>query len=292
MNITVKRNTMWYHIKNNKLLITLITIVVFIFATETQLNPPTNNIETTATTVEAVETVENIAEATTESEWEEEPEPLEPVQQPEPVEETVPETSTEETQPASKGWDELITQLVKAPETNEDTYNRDLFKHWVDANKNGCNTRHEVLKAESLTPTTTQNRCTVIEGTWYSPFDDQTFTNPRQLDIDHMVPLKEAWRSGAYAWSDQKRENFANDLDWEYSLIAVSASSNRSKGDRDPADWLPPNTNFTCDYIYQWVTIKIRWELTIDDKEYNTIRNKTNTTCADWEIPQKSIPKP
>jgi len=83
-----------------------------------------------------------------------------------------------------------------------------------------------------------------------------------------MIPLAEAWDSGAYTWSASLREAFANDLGVSWSLIAVSASSNRSKGDRDPAEWLPPKTTYWCTYLGDWLAVKVRWSLSVDATEH------------------------
>jgi len=112
----------------------------------------------------------------------------------------------------------------------------------------------------------------VTAGQWYSPFDAVWVDVPRSIDIDHFVPLAEAWRSGARNWDEPTRRAFANDLSDPRTLIAVTASSNRSKSDRDPADWLPTNTAYRCDYIGTWVAIKHRWELAIDTREQAAIQ--------------------
>lgn len=106
-------------------------------------------------------------------------------------------------------------------------YERTKFKHWVDADKDGCNTRAEVLKAEAVTAPEQGANCRLSGGRWYSPYDDRYITGPSGLDIDHLVPLAEAWDSGASAWSPAERQAYANDLGDERALIAVSAASNR-----------------------------------------------------------------
>ena len=146
-------------------------------------------------------------------------------------------------------------------------YDRDLFRHWTDADGDGCNARYEVLIEESVTPVSIASGCKLSGGTWVSAFDLVETNDPSKFDVDHMVPLKEAWDSGAWAWDTKTREAYANDLDYEMSLIAVSASSNRSKSDRDPADWLPNNKNYWCEYITAWVQVKTRWSLSIDNAE-------------------------
>ncbi len=175
-------------------------------------------------------------------------------------------------------FEELVASLRVEPEFIGG-YQRTLFRHWIDANGNGCDTRREVLIVESITPVTVGPGCSISGGTWYSAFDGVTTTNPSDFDIDHFVPLAEAWRSGAHAWDSATRQRFANDLGYEMSLIAVSASSNRSKGDRDPAKWMPPNTSFICEYVYSWVNIKLRWSLAVDSNELSAI-NRNWSGCS------------
>lgn len=182
--------------------------------------------------------------------------------------ELMPEDKTKPATPNS--FDALIAQLRVEPEFIEG-YSRSLFRHWVDESGNGCDTRQEVLIGESLTPVTISSGCAISGGSWFSNFDGITTTEASRLDIDHFVPLSEAWRSGAHAWSSTIRRSFANDLGYEHSLIAVTASSNRSKGDKDPASWLPSRANYHCEYIYKWVNVKIRWSLSVDSAELDKI---------------------
>ncbi|ROP44259.1 uncharacterized protein DUF1524 [Streptomyces sp. PanSC9] len=146
-------------------------------------------------------------------------------------------------------------------------YVRTAFKHWVDADKDGCNTRAEVLKAEAVIAPEQINRCSLIGGGWYSAYDDRYIEGPSGLDIDHLVPLAEAWDSGASAWTAGEREAYANDLGDDRALIAVSAASNRSKADQDPTTWLPPAPQYRCQYATDWVADKARWGLSIDSAE-------------------------
>jgi len=154
-----------------------------------------------------------------------------------------------------------------------DGYDRDLFRHWVDADGDGCDTRKEVLIAESLEPVQTGSSCAILSGRWYSIYDNTETTDSSRFDIDHVVALKEAWDSGAWNWSAEQRRQFANDLSQPFFLIAVSASSNRSKSDRDPAEWLPTNTGYRCEYVRIWVQVKRAWNLSVDQAEHDAIRN-------------------
>ena len=150
-------------------------------------------------------------------------------------------------------------------------YDRNLFKHWIDADKNGCDTRKEVLIAEAIVKPKKGAKCVLTGGKWISAYDGKTYTKDASLDIDHMVPLAEAWRSGAWAWTAKQRQDFANDLSDSRALIAVTASANRSKGDQDPKTWLPSKGK--CTYIESWVAIKVRYSLTFDIGELSVIQS-------------------
>ena len=173
-------------------------------------------------------------------------------------------------------------------------YSRSLFKHWIDANGNGCDTREEVLIAESQSKAQVDAYgCKVIEGDWLSPYDNVMHTNPSNLDIDHMIPLKEAWDSGAWKWSAAQRQTFANDLSDPRALIAVTAGQNRSKSDRDPSNWIPPQKSYTCTYLSEWVAIKARWNLSMDQSEFGRIKNLLTASCATATIaPWGTAPVP
>ena len=153
-------------------------------------------------------------------------------------------------------------------------YNRDLFADWYDADRNGCNTRKEVLIAESLDPVQIGSSCSISDGRWFSIYDNVETTDSSSFDVDHMVPLSEAWDSGAWNWNADQRKHFANDLDQPIFLIAVTASSNRSKSDRDPAEWMPPNASYHCTYVRIWIEIKRAWDLSVDQAEHDYLERK------------------
>jgi len=104
------------------------------------------------------------------------------------------------------------------------------------------------------------------------PYTGLVFNSRYQLHVDHMVPLKEAWDSGAHAWSAQRLKDFANDLDLPAALIAVKVGANTSKGARDPAEWMPPKRTYWCSYLKDWVSVKRKWDLTIDQAEADSMR--------------------
>lgn len=150
-------------------------------------------------------------------------------------------------------------------------YSRDLFPHWIDADNDKCNTRYEVLIAEATTVPTVTPPCVLSGGAWYSYYDNATWTAPADLDIDHFVPLAEAWDSGARDWTTARRQAYANDLDDDRSLVAVTDNVNQAKGDQDPATWMPSYAPARCRYIAEWVAVKIRWRLTADGTEKNAL---------------------
>lgn len=160
---------------------------------------------------------------------------------------------------------ELLTQLPTSAEhtTGYDRYN---FNHWIDADSDGCDTRAEVLIAESTTIARVGAQC-AVSGTWLSWYDDATWTSASDVDIDHLVPLQEAWASGAHGWTAPQRAAFANDLDFDPSLAAVTDDVNQAKGARDPSEWLPPDTGAHCRYATEWVLVKYRWRLAADSAE-------------------------
>ncbi|MBO1770905.1 cell wall-binding repeat-containing protein [Agrococcus sp. TF02-05] len=175
---------------------------------------------------------------------------------------------------------ELPDLLSVAAETVAPAYDRDRFEHWIDADGNGCNTRYEVLIEESTTPVSVDAGCSLRGGSWLSAYDGQTFADIADLQIDHVVALAEAWRSGASEWTDEARRAFANDLAVPYALVAVSGSSNQSKADKDPAEWLPANTAYACEYVTGWALMKYRWSLAVDRAEHEAIARTLSGDCG------------
>ncbi|MFD7854526.1 HNH endonuclease family protein [Streptomyces microflavus] len=173
--------------------------------------------------------------------------------------------------------------LVKVVEEDRTGYSRSSFKHWNsgDDTTDGCNTRAEVLLAEAVVAPTVEAGCKLTGGTWVSYYDGQEVSSAGSLDIDHMVPLAEAWDSGASAWSAARREAYANDQGADVSLVAVTARSNRQKSDQDPADWMPPSPEAQCRYVGEWVSTKLRWDLTADDRELEALKVYAEGPCED-----------
>ncbi len=201
------------------------------------------------------------------------------------------------TQPASSGDTTAGSQLaellgrLRIADEQRAGYDRDLFEHWIDVDGDGCNTRYEVLIDEAVIVPTIGVGCTLSGGSWYSQYDGLTFTVPGDLDVDHVVALAEAWDSGASAWAAERRRDFANDVGVPFALIAVSAGSNRSKSDLDPADWLPPLSAARCPFVGAWIAVKVRWDLAIDPAEQLALRSLV-VDCPATTMPDVPAPSP
>ncbi|MEU2872094.1 DUF1524 domain-containing protein [Streptomyces olivoreticuli] len=165
--------------------------------------------------------------------------------------------------PVDTARDELADLTVEAPHSMNG-YSRAKFPHWAQQGNN-CDTREVVLKRDGK-DVTQDAQCRAVSGSWYSPYDGKTLNSASQVDIDHMVPLANAWRSGADGWTTPERKMFANDLEHS-QLIAVSAASNRSKGDQSPDKWSPPNRAYWCTYSRAWVDIKHLYGLSVTPPE-------------------------
>ena len=147
-------------------------------------------------------------------------------------------------------------------------YDRDLYGGWIDQDGDCQNTRQEVLIEESPRPVILDTAgCKVVSGRWEDPYTGLVFTDPSRLDIDHFIPLAEVHRSGGHTWTPTQRRQYANDLSNPDTLIAVSASANRSKRDKYPPRWLPPNKAYHCEYLKTWFALKSYWGLSSDPSE-------------------------
>ncbi|WP_328539022.1 HNH endonuclease family protein [Streptomyces sp. NBC_00344] len=166
-----------------------------------------------------------------------------------------------------------LSSLTVAAEGSTDGYSRDKFPHWI-TQSGSCDTREVVLKRDG-TNVVQSSTCAATSGSWYSEYDGATWTASGDVDIDHMVPLAEAWRSGASSWTTAQRQAFANDLT-RPQLIAVTDNVNQSKGDQDPASWLPSRTAYQCTYVRAWVQVKHYYNLTLDSAEKTALQGVLN----------------
>jgi hypothetical protein len=168
-----------------------------------------------------------------------------------------------------------LNALTVTAESHHSTYDRDLFPHWITVT-GACNTREQVLKRDG-TGVVVNSSCAATSGTWYSPFDGATWYAASDVDIDHMVPLAEAWQSGAWSWTTSRRQTYANDLGGP-ELWAVTDNVNQSKSDQDPATWQPPLSSFRCTYARAWIQTKYYYGLTVDTAEKSAL-NGMLATC-------------
>jgi hypothetical protein len=176
--------------------------------------------------------------------------------------------------PATSAAKTQLAALTVAAWTHTTTYDRDLFPTW-DTISGTCNTRETVLKRDG-TSVVVNSACTATSGRWYSPYDGATWTAASDVDIDHMVPLKNAWISGAWAWTTAKRESFANDLT-NPQLWAVTDNVNQSKSDQSPDSWKPPLSGYYCTYAKAWVRVKYVWALTVTSAEKSALTSMLGT---------------
>ena len=212
------------------------------------------------------------------------PAPTATVEAPTPVSTPVPATATSTPVPTGAAPTTTTTLVITvAPiTTGIPEYSRSEWKHWEDHDGDCQNARHEVLIAESLVPVTykTDRKCRVETGRWYGSFTGTYFEDPGDVDVDHMVPLKNAHNSGGWAWGPAMKEEYANNLGDDDHLIAVQDNANQSKGARGPDEWMPPDETYWCQYATDWSEIKHRWDLTMTEPEAEAVALMLGT-CED-----------
>ena len=154
---------------------------------------------------------------------------------------------------------------IEAPDHSH-PYDRAVFGYGddFDPDGDGCYTHREVLIRDHIGTIRVGHDC-FVQSTWRSLYDDRTTTEARSLEIDHLVPLAEAWHAGAWRWSARQLLAYGNDLGYEWSLQAVTAALNQDKQSKDPAQWLPPKNR--CTYVQAWIAVKSRWGLSVDPAE-------------------------
>ncbi|MET8243187.1 HNH endonuclease family protein [Streptomyces sp. NPDC005202] len=162
-----------------------------------------------------------------------------------------------------------LASLTVATE-NRTGYSRDLFPTWITISGT-CNTREYILKRDG-TNVVTDSSCAATSGSWYSPYDGATWNAASDVDIDHLVPLAEAWDSGASQWTTSQRQAFANDVT-RPQLLAVTDNVNQAKGDQDPATWVPSRSAYVCTYVRAWVQVKYYYNLSVDSAEKSALQS-------------------
>ena len=198
----------------------------------------------------------------------------------------VPTTTTA----SSASYPQLVIREVS---TSIPIYDRDDWSHWSDDDGDCQNIRHEVLQDETFEAVTftTSSNCYVDSGKWYGVYTATYYYSASELDVDHFVPLKNAHDSGGYEWSLAKKKEYANYLEDSDHLIAVQSGANRSKGARGPEGWKPANTEYWCQYAYDWIRIKNTWGLTATQAEWDALTYMI-ATCPYGYTYQDAIPEP
>ena len=191
----------------------------------------------------------------------------------------VPITATSTPVPTGAAPTTTLVITVAPIPADIPAYDRDDWKHWVDEDGDCQDARQEVLVEESLVSVTfeTDRGCRVATGQWYGAFTGVYVEDPSDLDIDHLVPLKNAHLSGGWSWDADKREEYANYLQGEDHLIAVTQGANRSKGAKGPEEWGPPNLDYWCQYATDWTEVKARWGLTMTKRESAIVMDMLGT---------------
>jgi lysophospholipase L1-like esterase len=179
----------------------------------------------------------------------------------------------------------LLQHLKVAPADRKHRYASTTFAD-ADADLDGCSTRQEVLNRDAGGTIIQIDNCTVA-GVWRSFYDGKKRTDPAAVVVDRLVPNREAWRSGAWRWTDAQRTAFANDLGYKYSLRVATTKAVASRGSKDPARWLPKKD--ACTYAKAWVAVKSRWHLSVDRAEKAALV-RTLATCTDPRIRKPGTP--
>ena len=181
--------------------------------------------------------------------------------------------------PANAG--KALKGLEVAPPGSMAGYDREDFPHWSDAQEFGwdasdsaCDVREAALIRDGEDVAVGEG-CDVESGRWLDPYTTRTYTDPLDIDIDHLVPLANAYRSGAFEWGTAERERYANDPD---NLLSVEDNANQEKGDKGPEAWKPPNRAIWCQYARRWIGVKSGYALTINPQEKAALKQML-TTC-------------
>ncbi|KAL8795291.1 MAG: hypothetical protein Q9182_007547 [Xanthomendoza sp. 2 TL-2023] len=164
--------------------------------------------------------------------------------------------------------------LTVAAQGSQTGYSRELFPHWI-TQSGTCNTREIVLKRDG-TSVMTDSACASTSGSWFSPYDGATWSAASDVDIDHVVPLSNAWKSGAASWTTSLRQAFANDLT-NPQLIAVTDNVNQAKGDQGPETWKPSVTSYYCTYAKMWIKVKSVYSLTVTSAEKSALTSMVSS---------------
>lgn len=180
-------------------------------------------------------------------------------------------------------------QFNQKPPTPSQPYVREHhFGVWVDfkGDESCLNTRAMVLVRDSSTQPkmSPSNPCVVASGTWFDPYTNRNYTQANQVEIDHVVPLKNAYISGAYKWPWRMRCSYFNYVGNRFHLMPVESSTNRNKSDKSVEEWLPPNRKFHCEYVANWLRIKAIWRLMMSEQEVQGVFGIINGAGCDKQM--------
>lgn len=197
---------------------------------------------------------------------------------------SIPTQSASANEPTALAVLNQLEVKGRAPKTG---YSRAAFTHWSDLNRDGCDSRNEILKRDltQIVFKTGTRDCKVISGQLLDPFSGKTLifsSSKSTVDIDHLVSLSNAWQTGAAYFDKKTRESLAND---PLNLLAVDAKLNRQKGDADAATWLPPLKSFRCEYVAIQVAVKAKYLLWVTSAEREAII-KVLDNCPGQLIPE------
>lgn len=173
----------------------------------------------------------------------------------------------------------LVLGLV-AGSSGEQGYKRSDWKHWVRLPDSCQTTRTAVVVRDARSVEFLDSeQCRVKRGRWVDPYSGQEVTDPKQLDVDHVIPLQWAHAHGGASWSKEQKQAYANYLGYSRHLLAVTAKENRSKGAKGPGDYMPPNIKFHCDYAHAWAAILVMNDLTPSPEDRQAL-TRAFGTCA------------
>jgi hypothetical protein len=187
--------------------------------------------------------------------------------------------------PSAEAAQRQLTELQVRPASSMAGYSREEFPHWSDAQEFGwrlpsgtpdaesCDARDAALIRDGRGERVEES-CDVVSGRWFDPYGGETYTDPADIDIDHIVPLANAWRSGASSWDIAKRESFAN---VPRDLLSVDDGLNQAKGDKGPEAWKPPREAHWCVYSKRWIGIKHSWKLSVTSAEKTALEQMLGT---------------